>query len=135
MQFGKPLVRVANGPKGKTQRIGGQMAAQAVGPFDQANRCGKGVVQPKLKCLIRMTKTVQVGVPDVGVGFIGLDQREGWRRHIFRTAQPGANEGAAEMGFACANRPVQQNRITRAQQPCQRFRQTAGVVFGVEHKG
>ena len=76
-----------------------------------------------------MGQPVQVGVPDLDIRVIGLHEGKGGRGHIFGPAQPGLDQVATKMGFACADRAVQKQRVTRREEGRKALRQTGGGLF------
>ena len=50
------------------------------------------VFQPKLVQLCHVRQTVKIGVPNLDIGHIGLDQSVGGRGHLFHPAKPRADQ-------------------------------------------
>ena len=111
---GRPAA-LASRFKGNADRIGGQDGPKTIGPLDQADGRSERVFEAKLDHLVGVGQAVKVGVPDLRIGRVGLHQGVGRRGHVFGFAQPGADESAGKVGFAGADRTVQQNAVARLQ--------------------
>ena len=71
-------------------------------------------------------------MPNLRLGqFVYLNQRKGWRWHIFHRAnflKTGLDAGSRQCGFPCTHIPRQQNRITRGKGFSQQLTKPRGVL-------
>ena len=78
-----------------------------------------------------MGEPVEIGVPDLGIGVIDLNQREGRRGHILvppLARQPRLNERSREMGLARADLTLEQQRVSRPDEPGKGLAQMLGRI-------